>query len=259
VFTPHHEIPGCKFGEEVFHIPEGDGQKPLTSVRGAGFTELEEKASVYFLFSRLFRKAPDLSLLKEIVETKLLTLGANFFDDSGRESNCLEELRWPEQLEEIAVEHTALFVVAGESYISPYESYHCDTLTIDPSTACSPYFEPDPLPKGMKGFIGGPSAAAVQKCYEENGFGLSPDFHDLPDHIACELELMGRFYQEGNVDKARDFFQNHLTRWVFAFLEELEKQRCSCLYQKVAVGLSQFLKEEANIHLLKIGGGSQND
>lgn len=198
------------------------------------FPELEEKASVYFLFSRLFREPPGPCLLKEIVEEKLLT-------------------------EEIAVEHTTLFVVAGECYIPPYESYYCDTLSIDTSTACSPYFQQDPFPERMKGFIGGPSAATVRKFYEENGFILSHTFHDLPDHIACELELMGRFYQEGKVDQAHEFFQNHLGRWVFTFLEELEKQKRSLFYQKVAVSLKQFLKQETSEFLLKTEGGSQND
>lgn len=195
--------------------------------------EPEEKASIYFLFSRLFREAPHPFLLKKIVEEKLL-------------------------IEKIAVEHTALFVVAGESYIPPYESYYCDTLSIDTSTACSPYFQSDPLPEGMKGFIGGLSAVAVRKFYEENGFVLSSDFHDLPDQIACELELMGRLYQERKLDQAHDFFQNHLGRWVFTFLEELEKQKCSLFYRKVAVSLKQFLKQEASVFLLKTEGGSQN-
>lgn len=190
-------------------------------------TELEEKVSVYFLFSRLFREP-------------------------------LEDPKWSEQVEEIAVEHTALFVVSGESYIPPYESYYCDTLIIDTSTACSPYFEPDPFPEGMKGFIGGASTSAVRKFYEENGFVPNSDFHDLPDHIACELELMGRFYQEGNVDKAHDFFQNHLKRWVFTFLEELEKQKRSSFYRKVAVSLKPFLKRESRTLPLKTEGGSRN-
>ena len=222
------------------------------------FTEFEEKASVYFLFSRLFREAPDRPLLKEILEKKLLTLAAHFFEDDVPEDNFLEEPEWLGKLEEIAVEHTALFIVAGESYLPPYESYYCDTLGIDTSTAASPYFEPEAPAEGLKGYLAGLSAAAARKFYEENGCTLSPDFHDLADHLACELELMGRLYQGGKVDQVHGFFQNHLGRWVFTFLERLEEQKRSHFYKKVAMSLKKFLKQDVSTPLLKTEGGSQN-
>lgn len=222
-------------------------------------TELEEKAAIYFFLSRLFREAPDRSLLIEIIEKKLLTLAAHFFEEGVCENNFLEEPEWLGKLEEIAVEHTTLFIMAGEPYIPPYESYYCDALSIDTSTAESPFFVAEPFPQGMKGFIGGPSAVEVEKFYAESGFVLNSDFHDLPDHIACELELMGRLYREGKVEEAQDFFQNHLGRWVFTFLERLEKQKHSLFYPKVAVSLKQFLKQDGSVLLLKTEGGSKND
>lgn len=197
--------------------------------------ELEEKAVVYFLFSRLFREAPDRTLLRDMEKRGQVTLTFGSSDLSPFSFSA----------EELAVEHTALFVVSGDSYIPPYESCYCDTLRIDTSTACSPYFEPEPVPGGMKGFLGGPSAAQVMKILRENELELGPDVHNLPDHIACELELMGRLYQAEKYEQAREFFKNHLGRWVFSFLEKVEKQQRSIFYQKVAASLGDFLRQEA--------------
>lgn len=188
-------------------------------------TGRKEKAGTYLLFSRLFREAPDCSLLNKI---------ESFF----------EETELAGKAEGIAVEYASLFVVPGDSSISPYESYYCDPLTIDASTADSPYFQPQCMPSGMKGFIYGSSARAVEKAYQEGGFELDPNFHDLPDHIACELEFAGRLYERGKIDSVEAFLKNHLGRWIFSFLGELEKQDRSHFYQKVALSLKLFLKRE---------------
>ncbi|MBI4115630.1 MAG: molecular chaperone TorD family protein [Candidatus Omnitrophica bacterium] len=188
-------------------------------------TEFEGKSGVYFLFSRLFREAPDPSLLNKI---------ESFF----------EATDLADKVEEIVVEYTSLFVAPGEYSIPPYESFYCDALTIDASTADSPYFQPLCMPTGMKGFIYGSSARAVGKIYQEGGFELDPNFHDLPDHIACELEFVGRLYEKGKREAARNFLKNHLGRWAFNFLNNLEKQDRSVFYQRVAKSLGNFLKFE---------------
>ncbi|OIO38819.1 MAG: hypothetical protein AUJ71_02140 [Candidatus Omnitrophica bacterium CG1_02_49_16] len=184
------------------------------------FLRLEEKTGVYYLFSRLFREAPGIGLVNEIL---------------GRSGGT-------DKTEEVAVEYTSLFVVPGECAISPYESFYRDSLTVDTSTADSPYFQAGCRLEGMKGFLYGVSAVAVEKTYRENGFAVDPRFHDLPDHIACELEFAGRLYEEGKEDAARAFIRSHLSRWVFLFLAELEKQERSIFYRRVAESLKSFLR-----------------
>ncbi|MBI3999301.1 MAG: molecular chaperone TorD family protein [Candidatus Omnitrophica bacterium] len=211
-------------------------------------SKFEEKAGVYLLFSRLFQKAPNVSLLKEIAQKKLLTLAYHFFESTlPKEILLLEEPGCAEAAEEIAIEYTSLFVAPGNYYIPLYESFYCDTLTIDTSTADSPYFQPQGMPSGTKGFLYGFSARAVEKSYREGGLELDPKFHDLPDHIACELEFVGRLYEEGKIDLAEVFLRNHLGRWVFDFLNNVQKQCLSVFYQRVASSLNNFLTDECCI------------
>ena len=191
----------------------------LKTNKAKHFAPRQEETAIYFLFARLFREAPTKDFLR-----------------------TLNDPTWIEKSEQIAVEFASLFLVAGEKIIPPYESYYCDTLTIDASTACSPYFVPEPFPEGgLKGFLCGPSAQSVQNIYETFGFELNPSFHDLPDHVSVELEFMGRLHELGKTNDAHQFFQEHLGRWVGFFLDKMTTQKVSDFYQVVALSLKEFL------------------
>lgn len=180
-----------------------------------------ETAQIYLAFAQLFREAPGKELLEAI---------------GGAE--------WATQADVIAVEFASLFLVPGEQRLTPYESAYCDTLTIDGSTGCSAYFASEPSIEGLKGFIGGPSANAVREAYAKAGFELNQDTHELPDHIAVELEFIGRLLARGSLDEAKDFFTEHLGRWVFRVLEDVAQKTRSGFYQAVADWLSTFLRLE---------------
>ena len=160
----------------------------------------------------------------------------------------LEEEDWVEKAEEIAVEYASLFVVPGDDYIPPYESFYRDALSIDHTTANSPYFQADCMPMGgMKGFLYGSSARKVERAYRQGGFELDPRFHELPDHTACELEFVGRCELQGKIDAVEDFVRDHLVAWVFHFLDNLKMQTRSIFYQKVGVCTDSFLKQERRL------------
>ena len=203
----------------------------------------DRKGNIYFLFARLFREAPLQELLRAIVDHNLLTAARDFLKEGVTEKGeILEDPVWLEKNEAIALEFASLFLVPGENLISPYESCYCDTLTIDTSTACSAYFEPEAFPKeGFKGFLCGPSTRSVQKAYEAFGFELDPSFHDLPDHGAVELEFMGRLLSSGEYDQADRFFREHPGRWMAPFLGRLTEQSVSPFYRAVAQSLRGYL------------------
>lgn len=167
----------------------------------------QARAAAYLLFARLFREAPSVSL-------------------------------------DQAVEYARLFAVPGEQAVRPYESVYCDMLTIDSSTACSAYFESEPQIGGLAGFLHGPSASAVREAYRQAGFELDPTIHELPDHLAIELEFMGRLLERGDVEQAETFFTEHLGRWVFRCLEEIKQKTHSGFYRAVTDTLMSFLQRE---------------
>ncbi|MBI2246500.1 MAG: molecular chaperone TorD family protein [Armatimonadetes bacterium] len=194
-------------------------------------TKLAERAGLYFFFARLFREAPTAELLREIVQHRWL-------------SNAEEDPQWPNQAEAIAVEYARLFAVPGEQAVRPYESAYCDTLTIDSSTACSAYFESEPQIGGLAGFLYGPSASAVRAAYLLAGFELDSSAHELPDHLAIELEFMGRLLEHGELERAGTFFAEHLGRWVFRCLEEIRQKTPSRFYRAVVDSLETLLQDE---------------
>lgn len=234
-FTPYHGSRALECGDEG-ESPKGDSPRPRAKARGTGFadqqqadTNLRARAAVYLLFARLFRDAPTPELLQEIVQHRVL-------------SNA--DSQWPHQAEAIAVEYARLFAVPGEQAVQPYESVYCDTLTIDETTACSPYFLPEPQRAGgLTGFLHGSSTIAVREAYRQAGFELDPTAHELPDHLAVELEFMARLLERGATEAAA-FFRDHLGRWVFPCLSDVQQRAQRGFFHEAAASLTEFMQGE---------------
>jgi len=204
------------------------------------------RAACYLLFAQLFREAPRLELLGAIVQHNLLTLAEQWGEGSDSLDRA-EDPRWPRQAEAIAVEYARLFAVPGERGVHLYESAYCDTLSIDTSTTCSAYFGDQRPLVGLPGFIGGPSASALARAYAEAGFELDPTAHEMPDHLSIELEFIGRLLERGDADDAKVFFQEHLGRWAFRCLEDIQRNTGSGFYRVLADTLATFLRHEQEV------------
>lgn len=202
----------------------------------------QEVAGGYFLFAHLFQRAPEKDFLERIIRSQLLTQARHFYNqDVECFDKSLEDPQWLNKEEEIAVEFASLFVAAGQQMIIPYESYYCDTLTIDHSTACSAYFQAERGSVGLKGFLGGASSRSVDQCYKNFGFEINPLSFDLPDHVSMELEFVGKLYERNCCEEAQSFYREHLGRWIHLFLNKLLVQTKSDFYRTVAESLKCFL------------------
>ena len=205
----------------------------------------KETAGIYFLYAYLFHQAPHRNLLLTIINERLLTKSRDFRSQCvGSFDAILEDPQWLHQEEKTAVEFASLFVIPGCEIIVPYESYYCDTLTIDYATACSAYFQSQAGSVSLKGFLGGCAAQSVRNRYKESGFEIDPAFFDLPDHVSAELEFMGKLYALGDCAQAENFYCEHLGRWIHLFLNKILQQTGSYFYRAVAESLKGFLREE---------------
>jgi TorA maturation chaperone TorD len=116
----------------------------------------------------------------------------------------------------LKLEHTRLFVGPGHVPAPPYESVYRQDV---------PMFE--------RGLLMGRSTRQVRQEYAAAGLQLAPDYTDLPDHIAAELEFMSFLCSKeagawqaddgkaarGRASTQRLFLTQHLSRWVPAFCQ----------------------------------------
>jgi len=105
----------------------------------------------------------------------------------------------------------------------------------------------------------GDSTMAVQKLYREGGFDVDEEFHELPDHIAAELEFLylliyreNEAHQQGKPDaleaKAalrKRFLGEHLGRWVGPFTAAVRDGAQSVFYRELAALTDRFIGMEA--------------
>ncbi len=103
------------------------------------------------------------------------------------------------------------------------------------------------------------STVAVLDIYQEGGFEVGEDFHDLPDHVAVELEFLyllifnqNEAHRSGeqNVLSAnqaleRRFLREHLGAWIDSFTEAVESGAETAFYRELAALTRQFVRMEA--------------
>jgi len=214
---------------------------------------LLEKVGLYHFFSRLFAAPPSLWIIQDIVEHNLLTAAYHFHRDL-EDPQRLEDEGWVKMADMIAVEFTSLFSAPGKHYLPPYESFYVNELRVEQveDVDCGTSFQEG----SWKGFIGQRSTSEVRALYEAAGLEMSPEFHDLPDHISAELDFLAhlasrqvgaleRGLLEVAADYARqgdDFRSYHLDRWCPTFLGCVKANPVSHFYHRVAVALDGFLE-----------------
>jgi len=169
-----------------------------------------DRSHVYGLLARVFRREVTPELLRELRQPALVeALAATGF--------TLERafLEGPEHevLEDLAVAYTALFIGPGK-HIPPYASVH--------------------MP-GSSGDLWGEATVWAKRFIEAAGFDYADEFHDLPDHLAVEFELMRNLWtreaeaiETGDTAAARaarelrtTFVRDHLVHWLPRFCDKV--------------------------------------
>ena len=103
------------------------------------------------------------------------------------------------------------------------------------------------------------STMAVQELYAQGGFEIDENFHDLPDHVAVELEflylLLFRETQataNGNLDAMtamsalrRQFLAEHVGAWIGPFTTAMHDGAETGFYRELAELTARFVAAEA--------------
>lgn len=177
------------------------------------------RANVYRLLSALYLKEVSRELLKtlksEEVSEMLFDLGIDI-------SKTLPDILEERLLDELASEYAALFIVPGG--IPPYES-----VRLHGKLCQGPEWQ-------------------VRNFYERCGLKIKDDSGVFSDHLGMELALMAlladfesRAWKDCDQKKAlelidlqRQFFVEHLDKWAFGFLEDMQKYALHPFYIEVS-------------------------
>lgn len=105
--------------------------------------------------------------------------------------------------------------------------------------------------------IWGRSTAEVARLYEAGGLGMNENFHDIPDHIAAELEFASYLIaeqlksDEHNSPPAESlsilekrFLTEHLHKWAPAFFSRVVECSSAGLYKATALMGRQFIDRD---------------
>ena len=143
-------------------------------------------------------------------------------------------------LQDLLVDYTHLFLGAPQALAKPYASVW---LTGEPELMQD-------------------STMELLKLYEQGGFEIDPDFRDLPDHVAVELEFLYLLtYQQNQALARRDdpalqavevlrtaFLIGHLGRWLGAFILAMHEHAQSEFYRELAELTELFVRLEGQRH-----------
>ncbi|MBI4686718.1 MAG: molecular chaperone TorD family protein [Nitrospirae bacterium] len=200
-------------------------------------TELsaEERGRTYRFLSSLCLKPPSDYILSMIREGRILSLveeGSRAYDELSR---FVEDVRRIENLEdELAAEHTALFVLPGG--VLPHESVYLD----------------------KEKRLGGRVTISVKQFYEKAGADILNKCIEVPDHLGIELEFMAflcdiekELRKKDDIEGLRQciefqktFLSEHLAQWAYACCEKIIKQSTYGLYKALAYLIVEFIGEE---------------
>lgn len=149
----------------------------------------------------------------------------------------------------LEVEHARLFVGPGEVPASPYESVWCD---VDPDSG--------------RHVFGGPSTASVAALYREHGLVPEPGHHDLPDHVATEMELCcylceqeAKAWHDGTPEPAKalrvaqqGFLTAHMARFAPDFCAAVQAAAPESCYAAFAGYLLAYLTVESGTPYVEV-------
>lgn len=189
----------------------------------------KSRSNLYRLFSALYLREVSPDVLKTLKSREVSAVFEELDSDIVRlVSNAKEE----DLLNDLAEEYAALFIVPGG--IPPYESVR------------------------LEGQLYQKSALEVEEFYKKCGLLIRDDFTLFPDHIGMEFEFMGYLADKeaGSLinntgDEAEkwlelqmEFFEGHISRWTFKFLQDMEKCAFHPFYKGLAELTQRFLETE---------------
>ena len=176
---------------------------------------------------------PDPAFAEEALFQSMAEAAARVDADLGARARRLGEAFVAEGVDALLVEYTRLFLGPVSPHAAPYGSA---------------WLQPG-------GGLMQESTQAVLALYREGGFDVDEELHELPDHVAVELEFLyalefslERARRENDAeererleDLRRRFLGVHLGAWVEPFAARVESGAQSVFYRELAAMTRRFV------------------
>lgn len=196
------------------------------------------RAVLYNLFAILQARKVDDTCLNPHFQQQL-QFGLPDSEGKTQVLSALEKARYDsDYYRELQLDYDRLFCVPGPNLTFPYESCYTHR-NID----------------GTFGRLWQEPARDMQRILKEWKIEFAEGWDLIPDHIAVELFFMAELcHRRANAKGTDDgeairnwqinFFHQHLSPWVFEFLNRLEEKAETAFYRGGAKLLREFLTEE---------------
>jgi len=203
---------------------------------------MNSRAKRYQFLSTLFRDEISLDLIKAMQKDEFLdgfnesVTGCGFIDlTKGAEvmTMCLESSDAEKLQKELSYDYADIFLNAGANPVFPYESCH---VTGDPVVMQEPVFK-------------------LREYFRKAGVYKNPDYKDLEEHIAVQMEFLRYLLENRNEDLYRDFFKNKYTKWVSSFCDQLVGSTKTDFYQ----GLAHFTRGAMMCENMRLEGFTRGE
>ena len=190
--------------------------------------DMQERAALYRLLSRLYRSEVDAALLDALKSLSLPAADGVLGEGYQMLRNYLTRCG-TSTLEELAVDYATVFLAAGSH--DGAAALPCESVYTSPGHI----FMQD-------------AWEDVCRIYAEHGLAKSGSFGDLmEDHIALELEFMSTLAERGAHEQEKDFLEHHLLNWAEAFTADIDKYARTDFYKAVGRTTLGFLRMEQQL------------
>ncbi|MCC7218240.1 MAG: molecular chaperone TorD family protein [Burkholderiales bacterium] len=101
----------------------------------------------------------------------------------------------------------------------------------------------------LEGTLGGTSAQMISGCYAAAGYAPCASFHDLPDHVAMQLEFVAALLRRGAdgdaaaADAAREFVEAFVAHWTGPLRHACERRTRTDGAARVYAALADVLAQ----------------
>ncbi len=190
-----------------------------------------------FLAACYYEPSTDFS--EEHLFESMLTAASAIHPDLAESARKLGAEFVAQDMETLLVDYTALFIGPAQPRAMPYASFW---LTDDQSMRHE-------------------ATMAVLDFYEQGGFDVSEEIHELPDHVAVELEFLYLLIfaqnqaQLGGDAEAlaaanalhRRFVVEHLNAWLGDFAAAVKAGTGTAFYRELVELTGKFIRLEADL------------